>query len=1149
MAQPNHQKLAKRMFKSGNDAECSTADEKSDLKTFKNARNKANTAKMYARHEYSKEPGLENYAFRKELTVKPSDYDRSSLISGSTDSLSYSYNRISTRLRGGVNNPAERRVTNIVTAPSECKSKALGLNHFTPDTKVNVLEMKLNLSTEVENSPAQKYAYCKYFEEIKEKKVKTRGTQSLYRESSAQTLPYLPEVSNNEHDLEQIELFKLPTILPGDGPPGLYQVEVLERARKRWAFARALKENLRRQIEEVKQQAKLSGDSVVLQAFEWEHWIEREEYIQECQMLRLEILIGMFNKREEKMHATSKKRIERSYEEILARRDASLHKNQVEYERGIRQLEIKRRRVPKCWRKENIVSQLGSPSSEFYGPQLRYGVNPARRHFLGGRKEFEARMDDLEKRAVKFTKLICPFAKLKEWAKPKQRLLEIEQNFCSDENLQKMYETLTSLRKKAVKQKIIPKCLIQKTKPVLINKVVSKSEYSMETKVEEDVEVHENPEKKASEGELKRIEDRKFRQSVEDKKQRAQYLLQELYNEEVEGMVQEYEGCTIGWIMRFLSEEMSRLQEQRLLHYITMLAQKERWRREAAEAGLRQKENNMRKIYEEVYKETMDVCLIGRKYLNTILDTDIPNIAHHKAEDEVLDMARTIDIDIQRWLDSLHDIQNPLNYNSLRYKLKKIMFPDLNEILKQIEIKEMLHNIIEEVLFDKVFTALEPYDICTFLVRELVDRLIDLDLYYFSSEETSNCSCLACECGENEREIRALLRKLIRGAVPGRRWKTPLERTVKELLVDLIKDVVEVTNTRGSIFESDSWTRFCKLQLSPSHMDLRHPSTHALKAPSSTTSSSTSINFLTDVHVHAEHERFWAESEFSSLAKNREDISTVFQYMPESFYYDPSETADSEPDTLSAKFLTEIYKELLHFIGPEDESDDMEQAEDRQSTSRSSQSRKSSAGGLRSIMDEVFRKISILENESEAIETVERSISSEVSMRAPVKIEEDEIADIYQKSLPLELITDQSSERFSFQSSGESIEEPSLHEFEFTTSKAVKVASKTPSIDELPELVAQPEEAMKSEEEAHSEKHSGRGSDISKKSSLRSQRESGNVPSRVRISEKSVIAEFKKSPSQISVEKPAGTRESAHVRISQQIFQAEDKSEADEQRS
>lgn len=103
MGEPSHRKLTKRAFKGVYNAECSTSDEKSDLKTLKNARNKAATAKMYPRHEimFSKEPGLENYAFRKELTVTPSDYDYS-LTSDSTDSLSHSYNRISTRLRGGI---------------------------------------------------------------------------------------------------------------------------------------------------------------------------------------------------------------------------------------------------------------------------------------------------------------------------------------------------------------------------------------------------------------------------------------------------------------------------------------------------------------------------------------------------------------------------------------------------------------------------------------------------------------------------------------------------------------------------------------------------------------------------------------------------------------------------------------------------------------------------------------------------------------------------------------------------------------------------------------------------------------------------------------------------------------------------------------
>lgn len=236
----------------------------------------------------------------------------------------------------------------------------------------------------------------------------------------------------------------MPTILPGDKPPGLYEVEVLERARKRWAFAKALKENFRKQIEKAREQVKLQKHHHVLEAFEWEHWIEREEYIQECQMLRLEILIRMFDKREREMHNASHVRIQMSCEVIEAKRVAALKKNELEYNRALRRLEMTHRKQTRVWRKEHISQGLGDPCSEFYAPQKRYGVNPNRRHYNAMRKGFDLRMDNLEKKAVKmdYKHLKCPFAKLKEWSKPKEVLQEVEQNFCSDVNLKKLYESL-----------------------------------------------------------------------------------------------------------------------------------------------------------------------------------------------------------------------------------------------------------------------------------------------------------------------------------------------------------------------------------------------------------------------------------------------------------------------------------------------------------------------------------------------------------------------------------------------------------------------------------------------------------------------------------------------------------------------------------
>ncbi|XP_054744824.1 uncharacterized protein LOC129249183 [Anastrepha obliqua] len=997
------------------DSEYITPRKKGPQKSMRLGHENAGIVKLYPRHEimFSKEPEFEHFAIRKELNDFAIARDRSSLKSGSTNSLESRVDRLSTRMKAGANNPAERRVPNVVMSPSECKSKPLGLHHLNPKTKVNVIEVKLSQSSTKSGSPVDCFTYGKFFEEEKKKPFKTRGTQSLYRESSAQTLPFLPDVSNKQDELEQIELFKLPTILPGDGPPGLYQVEVLERMRKRWAFAQALKENLRRQIEEVKEKAKTPEHSIILQAFEWEHWIEREEYIQECQMLRLEILIGMFNKREEEMHAKSKTRIEQSYEQILARRDASLHKNQVEYDREMRQLEIKRRRVPKCWRKENILSQLGSPNSEFYGPQLRYGVNPSRRHFVGGRKEFEARMDDLEKRAVKFTKLVCPFAKLKKWATPKQRFLEIEQNFCSDENLQKMYETLSTLRKQAVKQKIMPKCLIQKTQQIQI-KSDTINRLEEEKILEESEEIQEITEQIPSADDLKHPEYAEFRKSIEINKQHAQQLLQELYKEELEAMIHEYEGCTIGWLMRFLSEELGRMQEQRLLQYVVMLAQKERWRREAAEAGLRQKENEMRQIYEQIYTDSYmasaDIC---RKYLNMILENDIPGIAHDKAEAEVVDMARVIDTDIQRWLDSLYVIQNPLNYDSLHYKLKKAIFPDLNDILKEIETKETIDYIID-MLFTNIFTLLEPYDICTFTANEIVDRLLDLDLYYFSSEENSTCSCTACECPEEDREVRALVRKLIRQVVPGRRWKTPVERLANEMVKDLVNNVIEETFQRGSIFESEHMNQFCQLRKSPSQLNLLSPRNPLNFVQSSSRSSSELEKVVSIVksEYHVKHEV--ASPSYKSI----DSFVSERLPIPEAFLFDFSDAGsgatgeDKEDvkneDKLKARVVNHIYKELLNFLGPAEDNESVD--EEELCTSRSVQSCSSDQCGLRLIIEEICNKISQLKDTNDDTGIVPLGGITETSATSSHIKTEYDLTEIHDTTTPLDLVTGRSSE-------------------------------------------------------------------------------------------------------------------------------------------
>jgi len=95
----------------------------------------------------------------------------------------------------------------------------------------------------------------------------------------------LPEVLETRN-FKKLELFSLPSVLPGSNKPGLHEVEVLERARKRWAFSDALKVHFQRLLCEARKVAIKTEYKEILEAFEWEQWIQREEDIQECQTIK-----------------------------------------------------------------------------------------------------------------------------------------------------------------------------------------------------------------------------------------------------------------------------------------------------------------------------------------------------------------------------------------------------------------------------------------------------------------------------------------------------------------------------------------------------------------------------------------------------------------------------------------------------------------------------------------------------------------------------------------------------------------------------------------------------------------------------------------------------------------------------------------------
>lgn len=94
--------------------------------------------------------------------------------------------------------------------------------------------------------------------------------------------------------------------------PGLREVEIIERARKRRSWEMALPA--------IKVPEEIPSRVAAMEAFEWEEWLAREKDINECQQARLKIVADLIAKREKKHQDATNQKLENCKKRILAER-------------------------------------------------------------------------------------------------------------------------------------------------------------------------------------------------------------------------------------------------------------------------------------------------------------------------------------------------------------------------------------------------------------------------------------------------------------------------------------------------------------------------------------------------------------------------------------------------------------------------------------------------------------------------------------------------------------------------------------------------------------------------------------------------------------------------------------------------------------
>ena len=99
----------------------------------------------------------------------------------------------------------------------------------------------------------------------------------------------------------------------------------------------------------------------------------------------------------------------------------------------------------------------------------------------------------------------------------------------------------------------------------------------------------------------------------------------------------------LGRQLDFLNKELTRLQEERRISAFVMLAERQRRVREAEESGRRQREERMRRIEDEIFKQMMRVHQgTVDTYLEDIILQSLEGTADEQAREEIRQQADNI---------------------------------------------------------------------------------------------------------------------------------------------------------------------------------------------------------------------------------------------------------------------------------------------------------------------------------------------------------------------------------------------------------------------------------------------------------------------------------------------------------------------------
>uniref|UniRef100_UPI00398F77A6 cilia- and flagella-associated protein 91 isoform X2 n=1 Tax=Pristiophorus japonicus TaxID=55135 RepID=UPI00398F77A6 len=492
---------------------------------------------------------------------------------------------------------------------------------------------------------------------------RTVGVQTDYRDSETQTEPYSPEYVVQPGSAP--ELLILAALKFGRGlPAGLAEVEMIERARAKRAWEATLPP--------LSDRWQLEKRMKMMEVMERKEWAFREQEIEKLQEIRLEVLKNLLHQREAKQQEMNVKRVEGHWSKLQQKKGMATKKIRLEHIKGLLDLE------------EALPDFVTQPRIKIRRPK-----NTTKDGFLkyAARQELELAKIHKAIREAKFKgekpekPLRFLFKIIKPVLRPPTPTVEPPPEGKEEKDLAIIY------LQKLIRGRAIQNMMFEgKEKRIeLIN------ELRITHALQEDRQLVKEAEMQAI------LAVQRERDSQQQKRSTMEDYLSHL------------EDRVLADMSDFLNKELLRLQEERRIHAIVMLAERRRRIREAEESGLRQVEERRRREEDEIFKQVVKVH-------QTTVDSYLEDILLKSMQDTAEDQARQ---EINKMADEINDVAYEIEQHRTQLQSEEIvselvhsfLIPEAHKIIMRDRVKlfqsrhrlaahRIIHNEAELVIED-----------------------------------------------------------------------------------------------------------------------------------------------------------------------------------------------------------------------------------------------------------------------------------------------------------------------------------------------------------------------------------------------------------------------------------------------------------------